>query len=102
MDRVVASSGFTGARLADGEYNTTATDNYHLEAKCLRDFTTLEEVKKWIDAIDNRWLVLVFHQIEDNPPGWGTSPQLFKDICDYIKQKQLEVVTIDQGIKKFL
>ncbi len=102
VDRVVASSGFAGARLADGKYNTKATDRFHLEAKCLRDFTTFEEAKMWIDNTYNKWLILVFHQIEPNPGGWGTEPVLFEKICAYIKEKNLEVVTVREGLKKIL
>lgn len=102
VDRVVEQAGFIGARLADGEYTIPATDKYHLEAKCLRNFTTFEEVRKWIDATNDRWLILVFHQIENNPPGWGISPKLFQDICAYIKEQQLQTVTISEGIRKLL
>ncbi len=100
VDRIVARSGFTAARLADGGYNTSSTNEFALEAKCLRNFTSFEEVKDWIDNINNRWLILVFHQIEENPPGWGTTPGLLEDICKYIKEKELEVVTISEGIEK--
>lgn len=100
VDKIVANSGFLGARLAHGEYNTQKTDRFHLEAKMLRNFTTFEEVKGWIDSTDNRWLVLVFHQIEPNPGGWGIEPELFEKICVYIKEKNLEVVTVNEGLKK--
>jgi peptidoglycan/xylan/chitin deacetylase (PgdA/CDA1 family) len=100
VDRVVANSGFSGARLAHGGYNTNETNRFGLEAKCLRDFTSFEEVKNWIDDINNRWLILVFHQIEENPPGWGTTPGLLEDICKYIKENNLESVTISEGIEK--
>lgn len=100
VDRVVARSGFRGARLADGEYNTNATDKFHLEAKCLRDFTTFEEVKIWIDNAHNKWLILVFHQIEPNPGSWGTDPILFERICEYIHAQNVEMVTVAQGLKK--
>ena len=100
VDRVVANFGFLGARLAHGEYNTNTTDKFHLEAKCLRNFTTLEEVKNWIDNAMDKWLILVFHQIENNPPGWGVEQGMLEDICRYIKYKNLEVVTVSEGIRK--
>lgn len=102
VSSIVEQSGFLGARLAEGGYNTVSTNRFNLEAKCLRDFTSFEEVKNWVDSINNRWLILVFHQIESNPGGWGTEPELFEKICHYIKEKNLEVVTINEGLNKIL
>jgi peptidoglycan/xylan/chitin deacetylase (PgdA/CDA1 family) len=102
VDKIVGKSGFLGARLAQGGYNTINTNRFHLEAKCLRNFTTFEEVKSWIDNAGEKWLILVFHQIENNPPGWGIEPELFQEVCAYIKRSDLEVVTIAEGLKKLL
>ncbi|MBP7804658.1 MAG: polysaccharide deacetylase family protein [Candidatus Pacebacteria bacterium] len=100
VDSVVKNAGYLGARLADGEYATAETNKFALEARCLVDDTTLEEVIGWIKEANGRWLILVFHQIESNPPRWGITPELFKQISDYVKNEQLKVVTVAEGIKK--
>lgn len=104
VDSIVRSSGFEAARLAEGNYNNKKTSKFNLNAFCLRDFTTFEEVIKMIDysKMNNLWLILVFHQIEPNPTSWGTSPELFEKICEYINNKKYQVVTVEDGIKTFL
>ncbi len=103
VDKIVSNSGFSAARLGKGDYNNKSVNKFHLKAFCLRNFSSFEEVVKMINHAEqnNLWLILVFHQIENNPGGWGIKPELFEKICEYINNKKYQVITVEEGIKTF-
>jgi len=62
--------------------------------------TTVADVKAQIDeALSTRqWLILVFHQIENNGEQYSTTPQNLTQIANYITQKNIKTVTASQGV----
>jgi peptidoglycan/xylan/chitin deacetylase (PgdA/CDA1 family) len=68
------------------------------------DLNTVAEVKARIDeAITNkRWVALKFHEIVSNPGPFGTTPEKFQEIIQYIREKRdtgnLLVVTRAEGV----
>lgn len=97
---IVKAAGYQSARTVDWGYNTIDTDPYKLETQGLASSTTFAQVKSWIDAAvsEKTWQPLVFHQIDHSGLDYSTTPELFKQIVDYIKQTNVPVITISEGI----
>jgi peptidoglycan/xylan/chitin deacetylase (PgdA/CDA1 family) len=88
--RIVKQS-FSGARSCHSGYNERINP-YLLECYLLRRNTTFLQVKKLIDNNTN-WLILVFHQINNESREWSSTPEMLKQIVDYIIKKKIEVIT---------
>jgi peptidoglycan/xylan/chitin deacetylase (PgdA/CDA1 family) len=62
-------SAYSYQRTCDFGYNdiSPSSDVYRLKSMVVRDTTTVEEVKGWIDYAyeNNKWLILTFHKINE-------------------------------------
>jgi peptidoglycan/xylan/chitin deacetylase (PgdA/CDA1 family) len=100
------SAGFSGARtVTPDELNTKSTDRYALFARQVNSNTTVADVQSWIDEAvnNNKWLILVFHQIETSCPDvYCTTPSNLSVIVSYLQGKgsTVDVVTVSQGLDK--
>ncbi|HWB33953.1 MAG TPA: MBG domain-containing protein, partial [Candidatus Paceibacterota bacterium] len=100
----VAAGGFSAARTIDEGFNTRSTDPYRLVVQDLDTSTTPAEVHAWIDtALANHiWLILVFHQIEENPANandtYAETPETLQDTVNYLSQTHACVLTVSQVI----
>lgn len=101
VDMVVRKN-FKAGRLASGGIIdlTKNIKNESLTSLCIIAQDSFDKIKPVIDeAVNNKkWLILVFHQIENNPPQWGCEPNMFEKICNYIKEKNIHIVTISKGM----
>jgi hypothetical protein len=67
---------------------------------------TLNKVKSYIKQAKSsgRWLILVFHDIKDNPSrntdDYEYATANLKAIVDYVNQQNLPIVTVEQGLVK--
>ena len=98
---LVKSDGFSDAAATlDGDA-TLASDKYQLERQSMESTVTLAQTQKWIDnAIANKeWLILSFHQIDTSGVQYSISPTIFNQVVDYLKLKNIPVVTIQDGVK---
>ncbi|MFL5343758.1 MAG: polysaccharide deacetylase family protein [Hyalangium sp.] len=63
---------------------------------------SVDTVRTWIDAAaaDGSWLILTFHQFVSGTPTQSTEINLgdFEAILDYVQTKNLEPVTVAQGV----
>ncbi len=43
--------------------------------------TTVNDVAEWIEKAkdENLWLILLFHNIKDDPANYGSTPQMFAE-----------------------
>ncbi len=100
--QAVKDAGYIGARTVNRGYNTSATDNYVLLEQEIQNTTTFADVKSWVDTAiaQDRWLVLTFHQVDDTGSQYGNSPALFQQIVDYVAATNVDVVTLEEGIKQ--
>lgn len=101
VDSIVRKN-YKAGRLADGGSIdlTQKIKKESLVSICIIAKDSLETIKKYIDTSlrENIWTILVFHQIEENPPEWGCSPKMLRDICLYIKEKGVKVDLIKNVI----
>jgi peptidoglycan/xylan/chitin deacetylase (PgdA/CDA1 family) len=101
--QIVEDEGYIGSRTAyPVGYNTSATDPYQLKVQQVNRDTTLDQVKTWIDTAvaDKKWLILIFHQVADNPPNeYDTTPVMIREIAGYITSQGLtgNVKTLGEG-----
>jgi len=101
---MASGSPYVAARLAQGNAIDMARlpNRYAIPAYCVMAADSFETIQTMIDnAVANKhWLILAFHQIENNPPPWGSEPEMLDRICAYLKEKNIRVVTIADGIKE--
>lgn len=98
---LVKSDGFNDAAATLNGDVTLTSDKYQLQRQSMESTVSLAQTKQWIDnAITNKeWLILSFHQIDTSGNQYSISPTIFNQTVDYLKQKNIQVVTIQDGIK---
>ena len=62
--------------------------------------TTAEQWESWTQTAmkNHTWLILMFHQIDHQFDQYGATPEEFQTYINYIKEKGIPVVTLQQGI----
>ena len=97
--QAVKDAGFTNARTTIDGYATPTADPYQLPRLGLYSNTALDQVKQWIDqaVAKKEWLIFAFHRIDTSGDTYSTTPSDFNQIVDYLKQKNVQVVTMSQG-----
>lgn len=100
----VKKSGFVGAVTAWEDKNVRNGDPYVLKRHPLRNTTTLEDARQWIDQAirDDAWTILMFHQIDDSGRDYAVTPELFVEIIKYIQDTGIRAITVREGIDTFL
>ena len=93
-------------------YNTKNTDPYAMFNQIVDQNVTsngIQAVKNWIDTAmaNKQWLILTFHNIESasiltaNGDIDGTTPAFLQKNVDYLKTKNVPVVTVRQAMESF-
>jgi peptidoglycan/xylan/chitin deacetylase (PgdA/CDA1 family) len=100
-EQVVKDSGFLGARTTNPLLNDKNTDHYLLLRQRVEADTPWSDVKAAIDqaTAQKKWLIIVFHRIDENGSVQSTRHEMLQQIVDYVKQKNIPVVTNEQGLK---
>lgn len=97
----VKNAGFTSAAATiNGDISPTS-DPYQLENHALQKSTSLAQAKAWIDeAVSKRlWLILTIHEVGSTCGQYCVSTSTFNGIVDYLKTKNVPVVTVSQGLQ---
>lgn len=99
--RATVDAGFTGARGTEEGYNTKSAKKYGLIVQNVRNATTLEEMKSWVDeaVAKKTWLILVFHEVNGSNMPYGTTPEIFEAFVEYVRSSGVATVTVEQGMK---
>lgn len=99
--KLVEKAGYRSARTIIGAQDGPAQNEYALRSYMVMRTDTAAKVKRKIDsAIANKkWLILTFHDVNNNPDNYSTTPEIFKEIVDYIQAKGVKVVTIKEGVR---
>ena len=98
----VATGGFSAARTIDEGFNTKSTDPYRLVVEDLDASTSVATVDSWIQTAqaNNVWLILVFHQIEENPSNdtdiYAETPETLQGVVTDLKTNHVCVLTVGQ------
>ncbi len=98
---MVSNAGYLAARSSDGGLNEKLdADLYALKRIPVDSHTTLAEVTAQIDKAiaEKKWLILNFHRIDTSGLQYSATPQMLQSIVNYIKQKNVETVTLSQGV----
>lgn len=103
VKNIVEQSGYKGARTAviqDGGYNYADQDHYLLKTMSVEADTSAAQVEQWIQEAANSktWLILVYHQVENNGGQYSTTPQNLESVASYISQNNVKTVTIGEGL----
>ncbi len=100
VQQLVKNAGYIAARSSDGGYNDKFTNKFALKRQPMLNTTTLADVQNYIDtAIRNKtWVILLFHEINNSGDTYAVTPQLFAQILDYLNQKGIKPISIQQGV----
>jgi peptidoglycan/xylan/chitin deacetylase (PgdA/CDA1 family) len=101
---VVKRAGFLGARSVHDGLNDDGVDPFLLKCKAITIRTTIQEVRKWIEAARQRqaWLVLMFHQIDDQGRAPSCTPEMLGAIARYLVDTRMPVITVRDGVKRLM
>ena len=97
----IVKSAHTNARSSNGGFATPSSNPYLLERLLIQNTTTVGEATQKIDeAAANRvWLIIAFHHVDESGETTSITPANFNAVIDYLNQKGIPVVTIQQGIQ---
>jgi peptidoglycan/xylan/chitin deacetylase (PgdA/CDA1 family) len=103
IEQKVRDAGFSMARsalISEGGMNYQNTNRYLIKTYSVENSTTIDSIKAIVDnAITTKgWAVLVFHQVNDSGSQYSISPTNLQQIVDYIKLKNVKVVTASQAL----
>lgn len=94
---------YLAARCSDAGLNSrTGFNEYLVKAETVLDITTPAEVQAWIDdaIANNYWLVLMYHQIDDFPGEYHTTPANFTQEMQYLKGTGVTVKTMKDAMQE--
>lgn len=100
---VVKQAGFIGARSFDFDLNNRSTDRYLLKHWGVLENNSWLEIKNQIDLAvrDKKWLILVFHRIDEDGNSMSLRHEMLQQIVDYLKEQKILVVTTAEGLRLF-
>jgi len=100
IQQLVKDTGYVGARSSDGGSNDKEQDIFALRRQSMEVTTTFTQVKGYIDTAmtEKKWVILLFHEINVSGHRYSITPELFQEIIDYLKQKNIIPITIEQGL----
>ena len=98
--KIVMENGYVGARITQPLLNDKSSDRFLLKRQRVELVTSFDEVKSSIDKAINekKWLILVFHKIDNSGEAISISKELFEKIVSYLEEKKVPVVTNEQAI----
>ncbi len=105
ISQIVKDAGFKGARTTYRGFNTLNTDPFWLKDYLVQKNTHISSIEAYIDQSikDKTWIILELHDIYpdenfDNPE--GISIKTLQEIVSLVREKQIKVVTLSEGLKK--
>lgn len=75
-------------------------DMYNIKVQNIKPNTTIEQVEAWIAEAksQNGWLVLVYHQVQDDGDDYSVAPEEFDKQLGAIKNSGLKTATMGQVV----
>ncbi|MFA6094847.1 MAG: polysaccharide deacetylase family protein [Candidatus Paceibacterota bacterium] len=100
----VENAGFKGARSVHSGFNNKNTDPFSLNDQHVEAHTSIEQIKSWIDQaiLTKSWLILELHDIDHSGVLYSTTPEILQQIVDYVRQKNILVISNAEGVTKIL
>jgi hypothetical protein len=92
---------YSAHRTVDAGYNSK--DNFdvsRLKCQNILSSTTSEQVAQWVKKAkqEKLWLILLYHRVATNPNEYDTTPELFYEHMQVIKDAKIPVVTISDAL----
>jgi len=102
IERYVRKAGYIAARLYDDRF-VSKGNPFRVSSKRVLTTTSFEKIQSWIRNAkrNNLWLVLTLHQIQNDPPLWGSTPELLDKVCQCIVQEEISVVTVQDMVQQY-
>lgn len=77
-------------------------DITRLKVQNVLDRTTAEEVREWARKAreDRTWLILLYHEVTDRPGPYDTTPQMFREHLEAIREVGIPVRTMSQALEE--
>ena len=100
VENTVKTAGYTIARGSYYGENSDMADHYDLEDIRLDTTSTLPNVEAQIDQTiaNKRWLVFEIHDVlASGGDDYTITPSFLQSIVNYLKQKNADLVTLEQG-----
>jgi peptidoglycan/xylan/chitin deacetylase (PgdA/CDA1 family) len=102
VERLVRSTGFSGARGSYFGLDGACTDKFNLRDILVGETTPAKKIKHWIDQAiaQKRWLVLELHDVlSEGGDEYSIMPKKLRSIVTYIRHTGIQVVTLQEGIR---
>lgn len=98
----VRRSGFVAARSTIEGLNDASTDPMLLRTRAVRVDTKLSEVTEWLESAvrEKQWLILMFHQIDEEGREWSARPSMLEGIVERISRHDIRVVTVSEAARQ--
>ncbi len=100
-----AKNYYTSVRISDSGYNNIGTfDKYRLKTQNITNSTTINELNGWIMQAkrDNSWLILLYHQVDENGGDYSITPANFDLQMSAIKSSGIKTNTVKQALTELL
>ena len=94
----IKNSGYISARTTVPGLNDCDTDRYMLKAFLIENWMTFDMIRVTIDqAVENhKWLILVFHEIQESDYRYSISIRNFYNILSYLDKNHTQVFTVKE------
>ena len=99
--QAVKDAGYVGARSVNEGFNDKSADPFLLMDQHVESTVTPAQIETWIDqALANKqWLILEMHDQNATGDQYSNSPATLQAVVDYLKQRNVKVVTVAQGLQ---
>lgn len=88
-------------RTVDEGYNSKDNfDAYRLRVQNITPSVTAAQVDAWVKQaqVDRTWLILVYHRVDNAPEAYDTTPALFAQHLEVIKNSGIQVKTMQDAL----
>jgi len=98
---VLQQLNFLGARATARGFNDKSTNKYTLKSYSFENTDTLSFMENVVDDAvrTHTWAILVFHLVDDTGSEFSTPPATLQAVVNYLKQNNVPVVTVSQGLQ---
>ncbi len=79
-------------------------DTFNILVQNVLTTTTVDEIRNWISIAekDKKWLVLVYHQVDNPKDGYSVSADDFDEHLNLIKKSRLLPLSIDKSLEELI
>jgi peptidoglycan/xylan/chitin deacetylase (PgdA/CDA1 family) len=100
LDKEIKKHYSSNRTVTSGLNELPLQDKYNIKVKQVDPTTPTSNVNSWLEEAktQGRWLVLMFHQIDNSGAEYSATPEQLREIADTIAQSGVQVVVPSQAI----